>query len=111
MNSHKQLEYNKIKDYLAQECHSKLGSKIALDLQPMHTIADITYKLELTSEIQILLRKGISHNFENISDITEIISKQKHQTYNFEEFQQIFFNVSTANRISKSTEELSDHPE
>ncbi len=111
MNSHKQLEYTKIKEFLAQECHSKLGSKMALDLQPMHTIADITYKLELTSEIQILLRKGILHNFENISDIEEIISKQKHQTYNFEEFQKIYFNVSTANRISKSTEELNDHPQ
>ncbi len=110
MNSHKQLEYNKIKDFLAKECHSNLGSKMAFCLQPMREIADITYKLELTSEIQILLRKGISHNFENISDIEELILKQKHQTYNFEEFQQIYYNVSTANRISKSTEELSDHP-
>ena len=82
MNSHKQLEYNKIKDFLVQECHSKLGSKMALDLQPMQEIADITYRLELTTEIQILLKKNISHNFENISDIKKIISKQKHQTYN-----------------------------
>ncbi len=111
MNSHNQLEYNKIKDFLAQECHSKLGSEMALDLQPMSRIADITHKLELTSEIQILLRKSISHNFENISNIEDLISKQKHQTYNFEEFQQIFFNVATANQISKSTEELKDHPE
>ncbi len=111
MNSHKQLEYNKIKDFLAQECHSKLGSEMALDLQPLNAIAETTFRLELTSEIQILLKKGISHNFENISDIKEFITKQKHQTYNFEEFHQIYFNVSTANRISKSIEELNDHPQ
>jgi len=111
MNSHKQLEYNKIKDILAQECHSKLGNKMALAMQPMKIIADINHKLELTSEIQILLRKGISHNFEHISDIEDLISKQKHQTFNFEEFQLIYFNVSTANQISKNTEELNDHPE
>jgi DNA mismatch repair protein MutS2 len=111
MNSHKQLEYNKIKYFLAQECHSKLGSKLALDLQPMNIISGINHKLELTSEIQILLRKGISHDFELISDIEDLISKQKHQTFNFEEFQQIYFNVSTANQISKNTEELNDHPE
>ena len=111
MNSHKQLEFDKIKDYLAQECHSQLGSRKALTLTPLNTIAEITYKLELTSEIQILLKKGILHNFENISDIEELISKQKHQTYNFEEFQQIYFNVSCANRVSKNIEELNDHPQ
>ena len=111
MNSYKQLEYNKIKDFLAQECHSILGSRVASNLQPMSTIEEITPKLELTSEIQRLLKKGISHNFENISDITKIISKQKHQTYNFEEFKQIYYNVSTANRISKSTDDLDDYPE
>ncbi|MDP8200965.1 MAG: endonuclease MutS2 [Candidatus Tenebribacter burtonii] len=111
MNSHKQLEFDKIKEYLVRECHSQLGSRKALDLRPLSTIAEITYKLELTSEIQILLKKGISHNFENISDIEEIISEQKHQTYNFEEFQQIYFNVSCANRISKNIEELNDHPQ
>ncbi|MBT3755476.1 MAG: endonuclease MutS2 [Candidatus Cloacimonetes bacterium] len=111
MNSHNQLEYNKIKDFLGQECHSVLGSRMASNLQPMSSISEITQKLELASEIQLLLKKGISHNFENISDIKEIISKQQHQTYNFEEFQQIYFNVSTANRISKSTDELEDHPQ
>ena len=111
MNSHNQLEYNKIKDYLAQECHSLLGSKMALDLQPKQKIADITHSLDLTSEIQILIRKGISYNFENISDITELVTKQKHQTYNFEEFQKIFFNVISANLISKYREELQDHPQ
>ncbi len=110
MNSHKQLEYDKIKDYLAQECHSSLGSKMAFDLQPLHKIEEIEHSLELTSEIQILLRKGISFNFENISDIENLISNQKHQAFSFEEFQRIYFNVSTANQIAKKVKELDDHP-
>jgi len=110
MNSHKQLEYDKIKDYLARECHSSLGSKMAFDLQPLNKIEEIEHSLELTAEIQILSRKGVSYNFENISDIEDLISKQKHQAFSFEEFQRVYFNVSTANRVVKTAEELDDHP-
>lgn len=111
MNPQKQLEYNKIKDFLAQECHSDLGRKRAFALKPLQEITTIRAKLDLTSEIQFLLKKGFTHNFENISDIGEIISKRKHQTFNFEEFQKINYNISTANQVSKNTEDLEDHPE
>ena len=56
MNPFKQLEYNKIKDILAKECHSQLGKELALKLQPLDEKKQIEYKLFLTAEVQDLIK-------------------------------------------------------
>jgi len=111
MNSQQQLEYNKIKDLIASECQANLGRKLAAFLKPLNNLEKIRTNLDLTSEAQLLLKKGSTHNFENISDISQIISNREHQTFNFEEFQKINYNISVANQVIKHTEELEDYPE
>lgn len=111
MNSQQQLEYTKIKDLLASECQSQLGRDLAALLQPLKDVVKITKRVNLISEIQFLLKKGFNHNFESISDISHLISKREHQTFNFEEFQQINNNITAANQVVKRTEDLEDHPE
>ncbi len=110
MNAYNLLEYNKIKEIIASECHSDLGREIALSLTPLTNKEEIEYKLSLTSEFQELLKNKISYNFENVSGINELLLDFKHQTYDFYEFKKIKFNVSTANRISKDIKELEDYP-
>ncbi len=110
MNPFEQLEYSKIKSILAKECHSPLGRELVLDLQPLDKKKKIEYKLFLTGEVQNLLKSGVSFNFENVSDISKLLQNFEHQTYNFEEFRKIYFNVSTANNITRNTEEIEDAP-
>ncbi|MCD4797159.1 MAG: endonuclease MutS2 [Candidatus Cloacimonetes bacterium] len=110
MNSFKYLEYNKIKNIISEECHSELGNEIALSLSPLDDIVKINYKLDLTNELQNLLKNGFSINFENISNIKNIIFEFKHQVYNFEEFRKIYFNVSAANSILCNEVEKEEFP-
>ena len=88
------------------ECQSELGKQIAVDLLPLTDKSEIEYRLKLTSEIQELLKNKIFFNFEDISDINELISKNNNQTYNFKEFRKIHFNVSAANLIHNSLQEF-----
>ncbi len=97
MIAFQQLEYNKIKDLLSQECHNELGREIAEKLHPLNDKKKIEYNIELTQELQELLRNKIFYNLENISNIRELLCKQKHQTFNFEEFRKIYFNLRAAN--------------
>ena len=110
MNPFEQLEYNKIKSILAEECHSSLGRKLALNLQPLYEKKQIEHKLSLTGEVQGLLKNKISFNFEDVSDISKLLQEFEHQTYNFEEFRKIFFNILAANNITRNTDEIEDSP-
>jgi DNA mismatch repair protein MutS2 len=110
MNAYNLLEYNKIKEIIASECQSDLGREIAISLTPLTDKEEIEYRLSLTSEFQELLKNKVSYNFENVSEINELLLDFKHQTYDFYEFKKIKFNVSTANRISKDIKELEDYP-
>ncbi len=110
MNPFEQLEYNKIKSILAEECHSSLGRELALSLQPLDEKKQIEYKLSFTGEVQNLLKSGISFNFENVSDISKLLQEFEHQTYNFEEFRKIYFNILAANNITRHTDEIEDSP-
>ncbi|MBC8384909.1 MAG: hypothetical protein H8E57_05275, partial [Candidatus Cloacimonetes bacterium] len=87
-----------------------MGKQIAVDLLPLTDKSEIEYRLKLTSEIQELLKNKIFFNFEDISDINELISKNNNQTYNFKEFRKIHFNVSAANLIHNSLQEFEDFP-
>lgn len=110
MNSIRQLEFDKIIDLLKQDCHSKLGEKQAEKIAPLIQKKEIEYRLELTSEMQELLMNNVSYNFEKISQIEQLLLNFKHHTYNFDEFQKIHFNISTANSIEKEFDEQDDFP-
>ncbi|MDO9576535.1 MAG: endonuclease MutS2 [Candidatus Cloacimonadales bacterium] len=109
-SSYSQLEYNKIKNIIAEECQCIPGKEIALFLQPLNDKIKIEYRLSLTAEIQELLRNNISFNFSRISDIEKLLLELKHQTYNFEEFQQIYFNLTAANGIYCPPDMEADYP-
>ena len=110
MNPFEQLEFNKIRSILVEECHSSLGKELVLKLQPLREKKQIEYKLSFTGEVQNLLKSGISFNFENVSDISKLLKEFEHQTYNFEEFRKIYFNILAANNITRNTDEIEDSP-
>ncbi|HHE38566.1 MAG TPA: endonuclease MutS2, partial [Candidatus Cloacimonetes bacterium] len=104
-----QLEYTKIKELLVQECQSEPGKTVASKLQPLINKKEIDHKLKLTSEIQECLKNRIYFNFENVSDVVGLLRNFHHQTYNFEEFRKIYFNISAANTLKKRIEKLEDY--
>ena len=108
MKAFHQLEYNKIKDLLSQECHNELGGEIAEKLHPLNDKKEIEYNIQLTQEVQELLRNKISYNLENISNISELLLNLKHQTFNFEEFRKIYFNLRAANIFSADIENFEE---
>jgi len=109
-NSYSQLEYNKIKNIIAEECQCIPGKETALSLLPLDDKPEIEYRLSISVEIQELLKNKVSFNFSRISDIKELLLKLKHQTYSFEEFKQINFNLTAANNIFCPKEIEEDHP-
>ncbi|OQX71910.1 MAG: hypothetical protein B6D62_00945 [Candidatus Cloacimonas sp. 4484_275] len=110
MNSFIQLEYDKIKNWLKQECHSENGKKIADELQPFDDKKEIEKRLFLTAEIQEMLKNGFSFNFEAISDLSKLLNNFEHQSYNFEELKLIIGNLRVANLISSVRDKLENYP-
>ena len=109
MNSLVQLEYDKIKELLKQECHSVPGKNLAEKLQPLSRKKEIEDKLRLTSEIQEILKNGFSFNFEAVSELAELLKNFDHQTYNYEELKLIIGNVTTSNLVCSVQKELEDY--
>ena len=109
-SSYSQLEYNKIKNIIAEECQCIPGKEIAHSLQPLNNKTEIEFRLSLATEMQKLLKNKISFNFSKISDIEKLLLELKHQTYNFEEFQKIYFNLVVANNIYCPQEIENDLP-
>ena len=104
-----QLEYHKIKELLVQECQSEPGKTVASKLRPLVNKKEIDHKLELTSEIQECLKNRIYYNFEDVSDISNLLQDFHHQTYNFEEFRKIYSNISAANILKREIKKLEDY--
>ena len=109
-NTFIQLEYHKIKSILAAECQCRPGKDMALSLLPQNDIQEIEYRLVLTAEVQELLKRKIHFDFSRISDPENLLLELKHQTYDFEEFRQIYFNINTANNIYAAQDENEDFP-
>ncbi|MCF7793705.1 MAG: endonuclease MutS2 [Candidatus Cloacimonetes bacterium] len=110
MQVYSQLEYNKIKEILAEECHSGLGRQLALELKPLSSKTEVDKLLVLNEEIRNLIKTGLQFNFSRISNLNELLNNIKHITYNYEEFQQIYFNLEAANNIYYSEENQEDNP-
>ena len=99
MNSLQQLEFPKIKAIIADHCHSKAAGALADMLHPMRDKKAIEDKLNIISEIQEFLLNNNSFNFENLSNIDNLLQQPTHQVYDFDEFKEIVNNVSIANRL------------
>ncbi|RLC53066.1 MAG: hypothetical protein DRI23_01410 [Candidatus Cloacimonadota bacterium] len=111
MNSFSQLEYDKVKSIIANECQSPLGFERAISLIPITRKTKIEYSLTIIEELQGLQKNTLSFNFHKVSDIFKLISEVKHQTFNFEEFRKIYFNIAAANSVNCPAEDIEDNPE
>jgi DNA mismatch repair protein MutS2 len=110
MNSFSQLEYDKVKSIIANECQCPLGYEKAVSLIPINNKTEIEYSLAIIEELQGLQKNTLSFNFHKVSDVSKLITEIKHQTFNFEEFRRIYFNISAANSVGCPEEDIEDNP-
>ena len=110
MNSFSQLEYDKIKSIIAAECHCPPGIEMANALSPLSDKKKIEYSLTIIEELQGLQKNAVIFNFRNVTEISKLINEVKHQTFNFEEFRKIYFNIAAANSVNCQDEDAEDNP-
>lgn len=110
MIAFEQLEYNKIKTILAEECHSSLGAELAMAIEPLTDKIKIEDKLQLAGEIKLLTKNKTRFNFSRISNLALLFTENIHQVFNFEEFQRINFNLVAANSVNAVLRDVEDYP-
>jgi len=110
MKTFEQLEFGKILNLLAEECHSYSGRELALDLLPLIDPEEINFRLDITAEIQELQAGNIRFNFSDLSDTVDLLREFKHEVFNFDEIFQICKNIILSNRLIRDLKDLEDCP-
>jgi DNA mismatch repair protein MutS2 len=110
MRSFIQLEFDKIRTHIASECHSASGRMHASQIMPLPHTPAMRQALALHGEMQRLIRENIHFNFEDLTDVSQLITTTKHQTFDFLEFRSIIRSLAIANAIKQADEEWQEFP-
>ncbi len=108
-NTYYHLEFYKIIELIKNECHSSAGKAISAEIKPLSDKKEKLQKINLIGELQRLSIQGYLYQFENLSDLTELLIEWKHNSYSFEEFRSIIYCVSIANIISNDKDNFTDY--
>jgi len=104
------LEYSRLVEEVYARCESILGKERAKQLRPLSEKKEIEASLELVSELQEALNRGISINFTNLSNLQPLFTEATYSLFGFEEFQQVYLQVSLAEAVSEKAESVEDFP-
>lgn len=91
--SEKQLEFEKVKELISQECHSSIGAEQALGVSPMHDKKKLVHHLGFIKEIQYLIRIGYNLDFRMLSDLTPLFKNHDEVVFSYLELKQIIDNM------------------
>ena len=83
------LEYSRLIEEIDTRCESYLGKERAQQLKPLEDSKIIEESLELVSELQEMLNRGITLNFNVLSNLQPLLTEAQHSLFGFEEFQQV----------------------
>jgi DNA mismatch repair protein MutS2 len=104
------LEYSRLIEEIDTRCESYLGKERAQQLKPLEERETIEESLELVSELQEMLNRGITLNFNVLSNLQPLFTEAQHSLFGFEEFQQVYFQVCLAEAITDTAERVKDFP-
>lgn len=109
-----QLEFDKVRQIISENCHSESGKRKALHIDILPDREQIRYSLDIISEVQEILKKGYSFDFTKIISLEKILFHFEHRNYSFEEFRSIYYTVNIAiavnNTVEKEKEHLREYP-
>lgn len=109
-NLYQDLEFDKIKQSIADKCHSDLGRAFVKTLVPGTQISEIEQNLVINSEIQSCVQQRIGFNFEELVDIAQLFDDQNATVFGFEEFLNVYHNVLIANLLASAAKGLDEYP-
>jgi DNA mismatch repair protein MutS2 len=104
------LEFAKVRNYLADLCHSDGARLLAQKLHPICDKAEIENRLKLSSEIQQMQKNKIYYNFSLVSEIRSLLYENDGQIYDFEEFRLIVNNLIVVENISSDRKRYEIYP-
>lgn len=107
MNAYNILEFDKIKDILSDYCISNQAKHFLKELHPYSDKSKILYSLNLIDELKILLQ-DFSFNFENFSDIKELIFPNEEALFSYHDFKRIYQNIVIAENFIIQKRNLSE---
>jgi DNA mismatch repair protein MutS2 len=100
MDSHKQLEFDKLKKILANLCHTVSGKRFAQSLTPLKEPAQIRYRHQVVAEIQGVILCCCDYEFHDVTDIKPLFFNYQHLTYSYPEFKKIYKIIQKAGELS-----------
>jgi DNA mismatch repair protein MutS2 len=104
------IEFNNVKDQIAEFAFTDLAKKRIKKIRPYRKINDITSRMDLLTELITLIRNSFRPVFEQVSDLRSLLFDYLHETYSFMELKTIIGNVKTANEIITRASDLEDFP-
>jgi DNA mismatch repair protein MutS2 len=100
------LEYDKIVDYIARNCHSQAGKQLASELKPLNDISVINYRLNLLAETQEVIKHNIDFDFTDLLPLNEVFSDKKQVVYDYEGFRLVYLNALLVTDVCARRTEL-----
>ncbi len=106
-----ELEFDKIKELIKQNCFSSLGKEIVDKLTPLTDKQLIEKKLSLLEETTNYLLAGNNLNLSDLQDTSSLLQKLLMENYvlSIEEHLDIFTNIKISNRIRSDFKDKSKH--
>jgi DNA mismatch repair protein MutS2 len=105
------VEYDKVIDYLANDCHSIAGKELAHALCPINDKVLINYRLTLISEIQDAIKHGIEIDFTELLPLDELFKDTNQVVYDYEEFRLAYLNARLATEICTRRDDFDGYKE
>jgi len=84
--SYQDLEYSVLTGQIASRCHSSLGAALAADLKPLDDLKKIKAELEINTQAQEALRRGVEPQLADLTDPAPLFEDSANAVYGFEEF-------------------------
>lgn len=99
-SGYQDLEYHALKAQIRDRCHSLPGAGLVEALAPMADRAAIEKRLNTLGQIMEALSHGISPDFSELTDPTQIFEELTQPILSFEELHAIYLNALIANSVS-----------
>jgi len=104
------LEYGALREQLTQRCQSDLGRRLTSELQPLAERPAIEASLELNSELQACVRRGIGFDLESLCAIEPLFTEPEFSLFGFEEFKLIHQNALIATAVCAFQPDAEEFP-
>jgi len=96
------LEFSKVKKYIASLCQSEAGKELVDTIEPLQNKQDIEYRLNLTTEVQLLQKEKIHFSYFQVTNLDRLLFETDGQVYDYEELKEIMGNLIVVSNVAEA---------